>query len=125
MATRNVTALATRKSIPVVSLVHQPITKPRQNQRTCRCKIGKLDEIGIVATNIGLERYSDERTEHESDEALERVLKVSYSTGMLTLFDQFGFEFGDSNFKDREQRLIALSHFTADLLEAVKQCGIA
>jgi S-adenosylmethionine hydrolase len=125
MANRNVTASATRKSVPVVSLVHQPTTKPKQNQRTCRCKLSKLDEIGIVATNIGLERYGNERTEHESEESLERVLEISHSTGMLTFFDQFGFEFGDSDFTDMEQRFIALSFFTDDLLKAVKRCGLA
>jgi hypothetical protein len=29
--------------------------------------------VGIVATNIGLDRCGDERTEHERDEALEWV----------------------------------------------------
>jgi hypothetical protein len=54
MATRKVTALATRKSTPVVSLAHQPITEPRHRQRACKYKLSKEDEL--VAVNIHTQR---------------------------------------------------------------------
>ncbi len=123
MATRKVTALVTRNSTPVVSLVHQPITKPRISQRECRCKLSKLDEIGLVALNIELERQCWEPDEQE--EFLEKVLAVSHSAGMSGLFDQFIFEHGEWDDKNGNRDRIAFSSFTATLLEAVKRCGIA
>jgi len=76
----------------------------------------------MVAIDIDRGKGSQDRG---SEEFLEKVLAVSFSVGMLDLFDRFGFDFAHSDFTDYEQRFIALSQFTATLLEAAKRCGIA
>jgi hypothetical protein len=121
MATRKTTALATRKSTPVVSSTHQPSTKPRHSQRGRNRKLSKLDEIGSVALDIVLGRGSED---HGSEKFLEKMLSVSNSTGMNDLFDQFILEFGEWDDVNGHKDRIAFSSFTATLLEAVKRCVI-
>src|SRR5258708_2917583 len=116
MAKSKTTALAIRKSTPTC----QPVTGPRHSQRACKCEISPEDKLAVIALQIMDDEDAAEKYRARKGALMEKF----WDSSLMDVVFQQVFAALAKGRGDADAN-VALNEFTAAIVVAAKQCGIA